>query len=72
MINAIDGFEKNHKEVQSTLLNILQHSNSVIDLKAIATLLKQEKQNDNNIYIGKERFKERVEKINQKIQKMVM
>jgi GTP-binding protein EngB required for normal cell division len=72
MTKEIDNFETKHKDTQNSLLNILQRSNSVTDLKAIANLLRKEKENDNRLFIGKQRFKERVESLNKKIQKMVM
>jgi hypothetical protein len=72
MAKGIDNFETKHKDIQNSLLNILQRSNSVTDLKAIANLLRKEKENDNRLFIGKQRFKERVESLNKKIQKMVM
>ncbi len=72
MAKGIESFETNHKDIQNSLLNILQRSNSVTDLKAIANLLRKEKENDNRLFIGKQRFKERVESLNEKIQKMIM
>ncbi len=72
MAKGIENFETNHKDIQNSLLNILQRSNSVTDLKAIANLLRKEKENDNRLFIGKQRFKERIESLNKKIQKMIM
>lgn len=72
MAKGIENFETNHKDIQNSLLNILQRSNSVTDLKAIANLLRKEKENDNRLFIGKQRFKERIESLNEKIQKMIM
>ena len=72
MKKGIENFERNHKDIQYSLMDILQKSNSVTDLKAIANLLRREKENDNRLFVGKQRFEERTESLNKKIQKMVM
>lgn len=68
---SIEMLDVQQKELENSLLQILQRSNSVTNLKALATLLKQEKQNGHRLYYGKQRFEECMERLKEEIHKMM-